>query len=620
MTRWREKRPPARRRRRRSIRVRVARLAVIGLVTLLIAAGVGIFILTRSPVLVSLIEPELSVQLGAEVTIGAARVAREDLLILEDVAVFAPGESGRPAEVLRTKTLEIHTNLVSLLSDNTGPLTLRLIGARLRMSEDRNRPGTYSFMSLRPRTASDEPPRNVTIELHDGVLEVGTHDESTYEKMGELPVKGSFHVRASDSDWLNFLLNETDANGRALVENGLRTEGRINLRTFAHEGRVTNLAFDDRFKAICPTVVRAWWETLELAGTVASIRLHFEPDTGPSAEIEVADVGLTIPFLAEDVWGLYQNERSRPARGRPRMRVDQGTILLVGDHIELDNLRGRLTSTVERLVGVPYRVDGSIGPVPPFEWEQRSEWVDGLVNRAPLNLQFAMDDFEFAQGQGERRPGVELPVVITRIFEQFKIRSCRLETRFDVTRAASGSAADSAGPPAIMTSGSATLSEGEGAYAKFPYPLRNVSAELEFTQDDLRIMSLLGEGRAGGTISISGRVWPLGTFPNVELRVSGSDLPLTKTLRDAFFRAVPRRVRRDSARGVAGAASRGGRGAGRAGVARPRRRGPGPGPREAPHRAGDAQRAARCRRRTGRSESHRPPHRRPRSPDLRAPL
>lgn len=506
---------------------------VIGLITLLVAAGVGLWVVTRSPVLVSLIEPRLAEQLGAdEVTIGSATVAREDLLILSDVTVRAPGQKGTAGDVVHAETLEIDTDLMSLLSGNTGTLTLRLIGARLRLSEDVERSGRYSFMSLRPRASQDDgPSRDVTIELRNSVVEVGSHRGGRYTKSGELPVAGNFRVLKEDPDWLFFLLNEADARGRATGEEGLRVEGRLNLRTFANEGRVTGLTFDERIELLCPSVVRAWWETLELEGSVQAVNMAFDPDAGPSAEIAVQDVGLTIPFLSENVWGLYVNGKSRAARGLPRMRVDRGVIRLVGNEIHLINLQGNLASTHlgERLVSVPYLVNGKIGPVAPFNWDRRGEWVEELVAGAPLNLDFLLDDFLFEGADGVRKPAVELPVVITKIFEQFQIESCALDTLINVQRGE-----NDGGGPRITSSGTATLTAGKGRYSKFPYPLHNVSATLEFTQDHLNILSLLGEGVTGGRVAISGSVWPIDMWPNVDLHVSGEGLPLTKTLRDAF--------------------------------------------------------------------------------------
>jgi hypothetical protein len=531
----------------RKPRRRWLRILIVLLLIPIILFGLGLVLIRQSWVVVPLVRPILAKELGGEVEIGAAKVEGSDSIILRDVIVRSPAHEGEAAVIARIASISVGTNIIGLLFGENEPLTIELDGAQVRVSEDVNRPGEFSFMGLE-REDDDEDDEDsqgqaLTLLLRDGMVEVGTHDGPQFTRSGTLPIEGTIESTGPQEEWFKFELWETAEGGTGTLPDPLRIKGRVNIDTQAMEGRIDGLIFDERLRELCPNLVQAWWTALDPEGAVRDARLEMDGRGGVAASITVRDVALTIPIEREDVWRRYALGTDDAPAGLPRMRVQSGRVELRDGVLTLDHLEGVLLSSerTRNLAEVPYKVNGTFGSRDAvLDWSEREKWLDHLLHFAPINISFVMEDFQYDGTPGSRNAAVELPAAITRVLEQFSVESCTLDTNITISRAeATRDPAGALVEQEIVTAGRAKLVEGRGAYVKFAYPLEDVTAEMRFDNREVVVESLLARGPNGGSISIGGRVFPPAKWPNVDLHISGAGLPVDDNLR----RALPEKYR-----------------------------------------------------------------------------
>ena len=87
-------------------------------------------------------------------------------------------------------------------------------------------------------------------------------------------------------------------------------------------------------------------------------------------------------------------------------------------------------------------------------------------------------------------------------------------------------------PPSLE--GTVTVLDATGCYAKFPYPLQNIRGELKFNNDMVDVVTVNGQGRHGGRVSITGQIADPGEAATVHIVVNAVDLPLDDDIRNAL--------------------------------------------------------------------------------------
>jgi len=491
------------------------------------------FVVTRSSVLVWLITPHVADHVDHDVEIGGAGIEGFHAIVLYDVVVRSNKHPGEPGEILSVSRARINTDLFGLLLGDSGDLEVTLVDPLFRVSEDRHDPGQFTFMTARESPTPTESDRHIVLNVKRGRIEVGLHDGQSFDLRGTLPVSGSLYNSVQEPDWFNFQLIETDPTGRPQTDEGLVVKGRMNLKTFETEGRIDGLEFAPRFKSVCPQIARLWWDRLDLDGKVRDVGVRLDATGSLWARIDVRDVGLTIPVMTEGIWSRYSDGRVYESRGLPRMRVASGAIELSEGQVVLHDLVGELASSApdEQLAGVPYRVNGTIGPVPAIDWDDRSAWMAHALEDAPLDLSFFLEGFQLDGRSGGPNSAVELPLVVANILEKFTLSTCTLDSNVEIERTADGAAE---GQDALRIHGSVALRDGRGAFERFPYPLTRVSADMAFTRDRVEVRSLLGEGPSGAHVSIAGEIEPPSGKPRIHLHISAQDVPLDEHLRGAM--------------------------------------------------------------------------------------
>ncbi len=425
------------------------RIGLWSICALSLLEGLSLWLVTRSWFMIWQLSPQLESRLGGDVEIGSAVYERGGTLVFGDVTLRSRAHPGPAGEVLRVGRLVVKVDLHELISGDLRLEQIQLEHVVIRASEDANEPGVFSFMGLEPDWSKHEdidqivlPPQ---VQILDAVLEVGVHDGARYKARGRQRVSGQMLPVYEDDPWYDLVLSEIDEQGNRRGADGLMISGRWNVATNQYTMRVDGLALDDETYQMCPQLALLWWDRMDLEGRVSSARLEWEPGKPYSVEFAVQNVGLTLPIETEGLWAQYRFGQIVPASGRPRMLVNSGTIRLEGDRLTLESLTGDLVSAdsspglgvdpdTADMVGVPYQVDISILSLPEIDWDNKQQWMDKILATAPFEMRVRMDEFGLGTQPAAESPAVELPLLVARVLERFKMTGWLLTTHVDVSR------------------------------------------------------------------------------------------------------------------------------------------------------------------------------------------
>lgn len=505
---------------------------LIGLALVLGALLLGAYLVfTSSWYVLRQAQPALSRALGGEVTAEHASLDPSGRITFEGVTLRAPGVDGEAGKVLTVGRLVVTLDRRELWRGTIVPTAITLHEAVVRLSEREDQPGAFNFESLAPEPGDgdSEPPR---VTLASATLEVGSHRDGRYEARGRLPIVGELYASPGERELFLVTLAEAATSGGGAAKDGLRLEGQFKPETFEYQGRLTGAAFTDRLYNLLPTMGRRWWERLDLKGRIANVRLEVNRDHELWSEIEVEEVAMTIPIETDGIWARYSDGQVSPSRGLPRMRVESGSIRLEGDELVLDNLMGELSSTADT-PGLAYRVVGRIGSLPSFAWNDREAWMRTVVEHAPLDVTFRLEDFRFSQ-ESDDQSALELPLAVARVLERLTVRTAVLDTEIKLHRERPATLDGDVGASPLTSTGRVVIRDGAGAFDKFPYPLRDVQGVVRFTMDELLIESIVGKGSGDSTVTLVGRVAPLVREAAVDLTIEAKNVPMDEAMLSAF--------------------------------------------------------------------------------------
>lgn len=506
----------------------------LALAVLLFLAGVGMWTMTRPWFLRWQIEPALARALGGDVDLGDVRYGGGGRFVLSDVRLLAPGHSGEAAAVLFVESAEVTVDLNALLD---GDITLRdaeIDGLRLRVSEQVDAPGRFNFQALSPAAGTTTGAELPRVTIRSARIEMGTHDGGTFSLSGSRRVAGELRPLAPAEGWYEFELREIDKAGSDRREAGLHSSGRFNALTLEHTGSLSGmLELDQNAYGLFPLAVRRWLDEMHLSGRVSNVSVHWSAALPLEASMRLQAVDLTLPILPEGWWARYRDGEVLATSERPRMYVEAGTIEVRGTRLSLTGLTGLLSSTagVEAgLVQVPYQVDLDIGPLPEIDWQERQAWTEQVLSSAPFDLTLRIEDFAVEPDVDRSAPGVELPSIVANALSQFAMTTWSIDTELTVRRGVSVDGAASE----TRSGGWARIRDAAGAYRRFAYPLREVSADLSFSDLDASIDLLTGVGPDGATVEMSGTIRPVTREGEIRLRIDANNVLVDSNLRGAL--------------------------------------------------------------------------------------
>ena len=508
---------------------------------LAVTIGGGLFVVTRSWFIVRLVQPQLEERLGGPVRIGRATYRGEGGFVFEGIELEAPGLRS-PAR--RLVYLEHMVAVVDADALWRGEIVLRdveMSGLHIRLSEDARQSGFMNFMSLRPQWKTDVDILPPTLRIHDVTVQMGAHDGERFDSVGQRMFTGAMHPVDDAPGWFRFELAEIDSAETAQPVGGVVVEGQWHAATHAFETTLHGLELNPGTYDMCPSLVRFWWEKLGLEGRVGRSDVVYVPGERMGVRMNLEGVSLDLPTASDPLWAKYEDGASSPAVTAPRLLVDQGEVELTPQRLTLRDLRGTLGRRVGEAgsPGMPYRGSFSVEALPPFAWSDRQAWFESVRNSAPFEMEFEISNFAVEPDAAGRTPPVALPAAVASLFDKFNLTRWSLDSRFTIRRAApSGPAgaapADAAGLAGIQVEGEVNLTQARGAFDAFPYPLDNVTARVTFNEREAVIEHLAATGANDSTVSVTGRIAPLGRDPGVEVNLKARDLATGETLRGAL--------------------------------------------------------------------------------------
>lgn len=525
---------PARFRRLR-ILTRVA-LALFAVLVLL--ATVAFWAATRSWFIIWQITPVLEDRIGGEVRIGRAEYRGDGRIIFSDIAIEARGIAGPAAEVARIHRATVSVALNRLLPFSLSITDFEIDESTLRVSEN-EQDGRLNLLALDPKprvrkTEKQPPPR---ILLRRGAIEFGRHSGEQFDLVDTRLFSGDMRPAPGESHFFNFNLIEVDGRGVPRGD-GLRLVGDLDVAANQWRAYLGELELNERIHRVTPQIVQNLWTNMDLQGKVKNVEAVWSSAQSFAFRLDVENVNLTLPVEPTIDWARYRAGKIESTSSRPRLHFDAGTIIVTAQSLRLLKLTGELESAGDEapigpLVNVPYEISFVMEPLPPLDWQNPDRWVNQIVKEAPFDLEFQVKELNFKASASGEASAVDLPLVVARTLEKFGVAECILSTRVVVSRHATEEGGASA-TPKTTASGHAFLSRASGRYRKFPYPLDNVDAYLQFNQEKVIVHYLNGTGSGNSKFRISGEITPPDNDAAVSLHLVGTDVPVDDRLRAAL--------------------------------------------------------------------------------------
>lgn len=454
------------------------RLLVLGIVllTALCLVLIAWRLLTQGSIPRALAQRELGKIIDAEVSVDAARVGLDGRVVLRGVKIRARDIDGTPGEVLSADTID--ASLAGLLSGKPELRSIVILKPRLRVSQNIDT-GLLNLagVSIASGGSGTAPTSLPSIEVRDGIIEIGEHTHGTYALLRTVPISGTLAPSRS-ADEYGFQISHGLAEGSNSTLTG-------SIAADAIDVLVDELDLASWPNEAVPTRYRELHRRLALSGKVEPTQIHIDRETGLNILVRFQGIELSIPL--------------------EELPVERARMTHVGGEIRLDASGFRAS-------------------------------VAGLLNGVPTTALFegsgtSMDaDFECAISVGR----VQLTENLGRLSylpefvrEQLAIFSNPVaQVELDLVLARSSQTGKD-----IQATGEIRLFQGVASYVRFPYEFVDMEAVFLLDADRLTIDRVSGRAPSGAKLEASGWVSPLGPDAEAVINVRATDVPLDDTLR-----------------------------------------------------------------------------------------
>ncbi len=469
-------------RRPSSLRRRLIVLAV------LLGIGWGAYAyFTSSTYLVARAKVVLKGLSGANVHIESADFELRGRVTLNDVRFTVDGMvSAEASELFRASRVTLTFDWATALFGRLDPTAISLGEPVVSLTEDLDR-RTSNFEMLKIAPAGEtETERLPSMWFSEGRFRYGVVEKGEYRLKGQAALTGQLVPDVRQRGRYQLALRRTD-DVKSESEETAELVGTFDLPNRTAAFRLQGLKFTDDYRRLLPVSVREQWAQFEPGGTLPEVSFRYSPSDGWYTQVELDDVGLTLPQLGTD-------------ESRFRMTNVKGSLIFAAQRIEVKELVGRIEDLV-------YQIDGQI---------------DGYRADAPMRLTLRTTEFDIPE---QPRYIFALPAPVQEVFRMLTPVG-RLRVSMALWRTAEDDALD--------YTGQATIIGGTGYYHRFKYPLTKCRGLVVFNREAVEVKSLTGDTPGGGTVTISGSVKPPGPDAGIDLVVTAVDLPLDQALYDAF--------------------------------------------------------------------------------------
>lgn len=458
-------------------------------------AALGLFVVTRPPVLRAIVAPRLGAMLGCDSSCDRVTLLTNGQIVLEGATLRAPSVPGAGGEFLFAPRIAVDIDWGSAVGAllGGGPTRVRSVTlshpmVRLSQSID---DGSFNVTPLLTRggtiAASGSLPE---LRVIDGALTFGEHTGNEYTQLVGMRVEGSLRVSGADAAVYDVSLDQLDpAPGAAPMRMG----GTVDLRAGAVALRMSNLDLARWGEAAPLARAGDLWRQMAIDGRIADATFRYAAATGVAADLRLEQVNLTVPVPSEP------DPRVGPVYPLMRMRAVDGVIALDSAGLHAD-LRGIVEDLPGRLVldTRGFSLDA------PLRCEITTE--RSVVSERPDLLPFAPED-------------------VRTLFRDFSGPTAEVTGTVLLTR---GDPVNGHAAP-LRTRGSITFENGRAAHAEFPYSISQIRGAVSFDDDRVDIVRITGVGATGAKLLAEG--WfGLRVGDPVEIDVTLADVPIDDEL------------------------------------------------------------------------------------------
>ena len=513
-------------------RHRIRRRLLWACAAAILLAAAGVFLATRSFVLEAIARPHIMATVGGEIEIGRVRWVGWTQLEITDLSVRAPGWTGPSGEVIRIDRARIQLDSSALKRGSFQVNRVKVEGMLVRVAEDTAEPGKFSILSLAPEIGEGGTPPS-RIDVKNLELQMGIDRDGQWERTGSLKLAGDLKSGPGGPGIYDF-----EFITKALEDSDVRSvlKGELNTNSLAFYTSIDDLEVGPNLLGLMPMELRRAAQALELQGHVDRIEIAWDGDKDLYAAIKLDQAQLVIPDIAEDSeWARLDDGEIISTDTPPIMEVRSGLLALVDDRITLENFEGQLKSDHPDTDTIPVILDFEMDLAPVvrqrLDWSRSREVAERIFSIAPFNLTFTVPDFKIRRDGA----GIVLPEAAARTIAQFGVEEWLLDLEVHIIRDMPLETADGSFVAAeALTDGQVRVQNGIGRYSRFPFPLQNVQAHIEFDDERVDILNLTGKGPNGGIFSAMGSITDPGPAAAIDVKLYGSEVPADDVFRSAL--------------------------------------------------------------------------------------
>ncbi|MCH2141987.1 MAG: AsmA family protein [Phycisphaerales bacterium] len=494
------------------------------LVVLLVAA-IPLVLWKNPDYLRAMVEQRLSDEIGGEVQIGRLTWSGRWLLDVEELTIRVPDMEGPAGEVLSVDRMSLQLGPF----DRGWVRDVTIHEATINLVESRSETWSLTLNQLHPdiepasgtggvTRSSSAPVQLPSITIQSLNVINARMERGALSTMGSGTFAGSL-VQATESGDLVFDLRETGDGSAALVGQWQTDTGDLQID-------ITGLAVGPRMSELIPfRVVRAYMRQLDIEADIDLVTLQVRQGESPSVSMWLDRASMlldpTLLGIGKDTfWERYPS--GGVVDGVPRLIATDGWMQFQDDQFQVMGLEGVLAGAEgeQDVISVPYRVSLTISELPRLgDLDQLADLQSAIADR-PFSFDVTGWDIRLSP-----QTHADLPADVARILHLFEVRQCTVQTGIALQR-------DQIGGPVKM-SGWLEIEDGLGAYARFPYDLRDLEADIRLEDEDIKVRSLFARGSGDSTVSITGRV-ESSMGRELQVQINARDVPLDADMLQAM--------------------------------------------------------------------------------------
>ncbi len=500
----------------------------------------------RNQLLNSIVKPAINSSINGSTEIRNLRWNGFCKISLERILLRAEGWQGQSAEVIDASNIQASVRFWPLLTGRVEleyvsieQLTFR-IAERISSTEDLNFMTLLDVKEEEEEKTPDTESSNQSIgfmKIDELVIESGEAIQDRFALKQEYLFNVRIEPLDSRKDLKFFELAQvrnTDTEMSPLL-----AKGWLNTTSKAFNLTLSELDLAADRNIPLPPSARAFCMELDMAGRIREGQLSWSVGEDFKAVLRVESLGLSMPDYDDysSDWVRFKNGRIQDIPPPPlRMEANSGIIRLDGDVISLENFKGSLQPGDDAEAGEAPQI--SMDFKARLERNDTETTIDAIssldqqgIDTLPFDLHFILED-TFNLNRDEENSVVDLPRNVANALENLQAVQWNLIA--DVHASRNWDPESSKSTDVLKTSARVLIDKGRGAYINFSYPLHDVTAEINASNDQVVIESLVAIGPDGNQLTVEGRLDGIGDDAGVDLHVDAKIITVNQDLINAL--------------------------------------------------------------------------------------